>query len=56
MHEDAAAAMIRKLEAELFSVEREHTRNVAEAEYRRFRADQLRRDIEHVKSGHFKVG
>jgi hypothetical protein len=53
--EEATAHMLARLEKELFHVEREHTRNVAEAQYRQFRADQLRREIEHVKSGQFRV-
>jgi hypothetical protein len=56
MSQQAFAAMIAKLKAELHSIEREPTRNQAERELRDHRAECLRRDIAHVKSGNFRVG
>jgi hypothetical protein len=42
------------LERELFSIERQHCRNIAEREERDYRAAQLRADIENLK--HFRIG
>jgi hypothetical protein len=56
MTPEAEAAMLARLERELFSIERQHCRNVSEREERDYRAGQIRKDIAHVKSGHFKLG
>jgi hypothetical protein len=54
MTPEAEAHMRAKLERELFSIERQHCRNVAEREERDYRAAQLRADIANL--AHFKVG
>jgi hypothetical protein len=56
MTPEAEAAMLAKLERELFSIERAPVRNYSEATEREHRSAQLRREIENVKAGHFKVG
>jgi hypothetical protein len=55
MTPEATAHMIARLEKELFGIEREPARNVAERQYREFRAAEIRRAIENVKT-HFKIG
>jgi hypothetical protein len=53
---EAEAAMLAKLEHELFHIERERVRNYSEATYRESRVAELKRAIANIRDGHFKVG
>jgi hypothetical protein len=48
--------MLARLLAELRAFEAQPARNASERDYNRFRADQIRADIELVRAGKFKVG
>jgi hypothetical protein len=56
MTPEAAQYAIRKLEAELFSVEREPVRNYSEATLRESRIAELKRAIANIANDTFQVG
>jgi hypothetical protein len=56
MTPESKAYAILKLEAELFSVEREPVRNYSEATLRESRIAEIKRAIENIQNDTFQVG